>query len=379
MATPAEQYEQPRQPSPPSQQQGHGQQYPQHAYYELSQKQYSPRSSKPRTFSFHSHHTPQSRRQSRSGNPDYYETHEEKESRRLHTKADPSLAIIEAEPSTVAAMTTETSLVPLRSIQHKDTWGNPIADPDKSNPTRNRWERPLDTIRSFEAAIDGGYSRKSMHRADTDSAFNGNHRGSYQPQGQSRYPQDNYYACRPMSYNSYGTNRHSYYDHQAYGGAYQNGRSMPRERTQRNNSEPHYRTYGQEQNVYPMPYRDRSYETVTSAVPSGNSETDPTSSDNSSIDRTSLAKRQDAVNDYGIGFTQPQSYSTANFSPTLAQPDKPASPPPPAVQPAQKNEASATAPPRKRSLLKRQASSQPRQDGSDKRKSWFSRRFSKST
>lgn len=40
-----------------------------------------------------------------------------------------------------------------------------IADPDKSNPTRNRWERPLDTIRSFEAAIDGGYSRKSMIRA----------------------------------------------------------------------------------------------------------------------------------------------------------------------------------------------------------------------
>lgn len=40
-----------------------------------------------------------------------------------------------------------------------------IADPDKSNPTRNRWERPLDTIRSFEAAIDGGYSRKSLYRA----------------------------------------------------------------------------------------------------------------------------------------------------------------------------------------------------------------------
>lgn len=34
------------------------------------------------------------------------------------------------------------------------------ADPDRSNPTRNRWERPLDTIRSFEAAIDGGYSNR---------------------------------------------------------------------------------------------------------------------------------------------------------------------------------------------------------------------------
>lgn len=39
------------------------------------------------------------------------------------------------------------------------------ADPDRSNPTRNRWERPLDTIRAFEAAIDGNYKRQSIHRA----------------------------------------------------------------------------------------------------------------------------------------------------------------------------------------------------------------------
>ena len=35
-------------------------------------------------------------------------------------------------------------------------------EPDLSNPTRNRWERPLDTIRSFEAAIDGEYKRRSI-------------------------------------------------------------------------------------------------------------------------------------------------------------------------------------------------------------------------
>lgn len=39
-----------------------------------------------------------------------------------------------------------------------------LADPDLSNPTRNRWERPLDTIRSFEAAIEGDYARRSMYR-----------------------------------------------------------------------------------------------------------------------------------------------------------------------------------------------------------------------
>lgn len=32
-----------------------------------------------------------------------------------------------------------------------------LADPDRSNPTRPRSERPLDTIRSFEAAIRGTY------------------------------------------------------------------------------------------------------------------------------------------------------------------------------------------------------------------------------
>jgi predicted secreted Zn-dependent protease len=81
---------------------------------------------------------------------------------------------------------TASSLSPLRAIQHKDGYGNVIgtcfpfykmpmvavtytllslADPDLSNPTRNRWERPLDTIRSFEAAIEGDYARRSVYRA----------------------------------------------------------------------------------------------------------------------------------------------------------------------------------------------------------------------
>lgn len=36
------------------------------------------------------------------------------------------------------------------------------ADPDLSNPTRNRLERPLDTIRSFEAAIDAHRKQNRM-------------------------------------------------------------------------------------------------------------------------------------------------------------------------------------------------------------------------
>lgn len=66
----------------------------------------------------------------------------------------------------------------------------PSADPDRSNPTRSRWERPLDTIRSFEAAIDGGYDRKSvLIRGDTDSTVTGNRRSSYYANGNSsEYP-----------------------------------------------------------------------------------------------------------------------------------------------------------------------------------------------
>ena len=46
------------------------------------------------------------------------------------------------------------------------------ADPDRSNPTRPRLERPLDTIRSFEAAIDGSYNRRqSIRPGKTDVPY----------------------------------------------------------------------------------------------------------------------------------------------------------------------------------------------------------------
>lgn len=90
---------------------------------------------------------------------------------------------------TAAVAREGSSLAPIRAIQHRDSLGNPIgsffrstrfnlhstntflhtADPDRSNPTRSRWERPLDTIRSFEAAIDGNYSRKSYIRTGENS------------------------------------------------------------------------------------------------------------------------------------------------------------------------------------------------------------------
>lgn len=70
----------------------------------------------------------------------------------------------------------------LRSMQHRDREGKVISmsstfkgldkerrssntipdDPDLSNPTRSRLERPLDTIRSFEAAIEAHRKQNRM-------------------------------------------------------------------------------------------------------------------------------------------------------------------------------------------------------------------------
>ncbi|KAK1239656.1 hypothetical protein MKX07_001110 [Trichoderma sp. CBMAI-0711] len=344
-----------------------------------------------RRFSFLSD---KSRKNSASNKIDLHETHAEKETRRLHSKADPTLAMNEAEPS-VEAMMTASSRPPLRSIQHKDAYGNVIADPDLSNPTRNRWERPLDTIRSFEAAIEGDFARRSMHRSETDPSANFSRRNSYYRANQPRFPQDSYYGSRAASFRGEGSQfgppppmsaRNSYFDNQQYssnGGYYttnagpSGGRRPSREQTSRMAmaSEPQLRTYGREQGVYPLPHKDRSYETVTSAAASGNSDpagyqTDPTSSDNSSIHRTSPAKQ---VNDYGIAFSQSQSYKPPMLTVNLTAPASKMPTPPNA---SYQNPQSAI--PRKdATLLKRQVSTTP--SGGEKRKSWFSRRFSKNS
>lgn len=395
MAAPAEQYHHPPLPtSPPEPHQLHRQHYqqqqlqspPQHPYQHQQTRQQPPRTpahGKHRSLSFHSERSHKS-----SGSKDLHESHAEKEARRLHTKADPTLAMNEAEPSTIAAMKTEPLSAPLRSIQHKDNFGNVIAEPDKSNPTRHRWERPLDTIRSFEAAIDGGYARKSIYRADTDSSAQLNRRSSYHPGHQPRFPHDSYYGGRPASLrpeSTYygptnpGTARNSFYEGQGNSNGHHNnhGPQAGRQRASRMHSEPHYSHHGRE-NVYPLPHKDRSYETVTSAAGSGNSEpagyqTDPTSSDNSSIDRPSPDKRPEPVNDYGIGFNQQQSYQTPSFSVGLPSNGKHPLPSIPAGSVPQHTSA---IPQKKVSVLRRQPSQQA-SETSEKRKSWFSRRFSK--
>ncbi|AGO10597.1 AaceriABR144Cp [[Ashbya] aceris (nom. inval.)] len=72
---------------------------------------------------------------------------------------DPILeAVNEAQPFEQAAATfTENENHTLCSDQRvtKDVFGKPVVQPDISNPTRSRDERPLDTIRGFEYAITG--------------------------------------------------------------------------------------------------------------------------------------------------------------------------------------------------------------------------------
>lgn len=389
---------------PPSSayQQGPPQQTPQ-----LHSAQHRPRKS--RTFSFRSDKS----QGSGSHKIDLHETSAKKETKRLHSKADPTLAMQEAEPAEVAA-TVKSSLAPLRSIQHKDAFGNPIADPDRSNPTRSRWERPLDTIRSFEAAIDGGYSnRRSIIRPDAEGATWGSNRRSsyYGGNGNGnggRFPHDSYYGSRPSSMmyanRADGSQpdlraggmgqRDSYYEHQS---AYGYGPSTPNGRRgwPRMSSDPQYGSAYRQQNPheYPIPNNHRSYETVTTASGSGSSaepggyQTDPTSSDNSSIDRAqSVPRRQpEPANDYGIGFSQNLSYQPPSFTVGIQNPSMNGgsngnyqtsgaynygNPAPPQVP--QKDPGSVLRKPMASAHVQQVRPAQP-----EKRKSWFARRFSK--
>ncbi|OIW34563.1 hypothetical protein CONLIGDRAFT_675530 [Coniochaeta ligniaria NRRL 30616] len=425
-----QQYQQQQQPQPPQQQHQDQQQ-------NRPDQQQKPRP-RSRGFSFRSDKSHKSHKSSGSKDQhqkiDLHETAAEKESHRLHTKADPSVAINEAEPAAVQA-NAKTLLAPLRGIQHKDALGNPIADPDRSNPTRSRWERPLDTIRSFEAAIDGGYNRKSYLRSggtmlpvppagmgnledgvranssflDSESVVNVNpRRNSYYgtnsgPNGSGgRFPHDSYYGGRPQSTlrleeqpghyprPSGGPPRDSYFNEGQQGG-YNNGYSPgpnnpARQRYPRTASEPQFNSYRQQAdpNVYPIPNNHRSYETVASASGSGTSgeqagyQTDLTS-DNSSAERVQAVQRQkrEPTNDYGIGFSQNPAIpatsfnvgvngSNVNTNSPLANGGQSYGPPPVPTKDAGKG------------TLLRKGTNQSA-DKTDKRKSWFAKKFSKNT
>lgn len=79
---------------------------------------------------------------------------------------DPILtAVNEAQPFEQAAdhsYQRRPSYLSQESTDLKDIFGQPIQNADISNPTRNRNERPLDTIRGFEYAITGDASYRDQ-------------------------------------------------------------------------------------------------------------------------------------------------------------------------------------------------------------------------
>ncbi|THC97992.1 hypothetical protein EYZ11_002494 [Aspergillus tanneri] len=238
--------------------------------------------------SSHSHHS------NNSNKIDLTESAEEKAKRTLHSKADPMVAMNEAQPITVALE--KSTLSSLREMQHKDQYGNIITDPDLSNPTRPRLERPLDTIRSFEAAIYGTYSSRPVSYAKTDA---------------TAIMESAYYngRSRPDSFveNNYGGGppTENYYPYNQGGGR---PRRHPRNTSEQamygqNYSQNGYAPTGYSQNGY-----HRSYENETAASGSG-SNTDPygnstdPSSVNSSIDHLQYQQRMEEramVDGYGF-------------------------------------------------------------------------------
>ncbi|OKL57622.1 hypothetical protein UA08_07310 [Talaromyces atroroseus] len=228
-----------------------------------------------------------SRRSSNSGpKVSLTETAEEKYRRSLHTKADPTLAMSEAQPAVVALE--KSNLGSLRSIQHKDQYGNIITDPDLSNPTRPRFERPLDTIRSFEAAIDGSYhSRRLSYVTEASPSRPGSYYGGNEANG---YSQNN--------------------NNNQYGGSRSN---RPRHGNSRINSE--YANYGpgqgQGQTFYPNSTYQQSSDNFTANSGSANTDqwgnaTDP-SSVSSSFDR--LQQQQQQQQKYGQDYSYNNNYN----------------------------------------------------------------------
>jgi len=308
---------------------------------------------------------------------------------RGESKANPNSALNEAQPGAVAAFE-KTTIDSIRNIQHKDAYGNPIAEPDLSNPTRPRWERPLDTIRSFEKAIDGGYNRRSVSRAESTVEGGNNYtsrRSSYfggydsaaspgkQPQAGGGY----YGGRRPDSYmESYGQNAGGPPGRRQYG--------------QRGASDSAVQRLNGPGRGYHQHGFHESHDTVNTGVTNGSDSTGPwanstdPSSENSSLDRVNAAMGKQQMDAYGYDNTILEDDASESYQNRMQRPNG-YGPPPPAA--SSMNQAQA---PRRtiqlgggseangfQSSYTAQGGSLPTQarPAEEKRKSWLKRRFSK--
>ncbi|GIK01300.1 hypothetical protein Aspvir_005333 [Aspergillus viridinutans] len=312
------------------------------------------------------------------------ESSDEKHRRSLHTKADPTLAMNEAQPMAVALE--QSTMGSLRAMQHKDRFGQVITDPDLSNPTRPRFERPLETIRAFEAAFEGTYSSRPVSWARTESPNGGEHnkRSSYYGEsgrGNGYYPNRGY-SDQSGYFNQRGTysRPESYVD--TYNGQPQDNGYYPYNQGGGRRPRPNPRVYTDQtgysngSNGHAQHSLQKSFDNITAASGSGGSHTDAwgnstdPSSVNSSIDQLSQQLQfgqqgfnsQPNLNGYAPAPSKApvHSFSQARgFDPN-------------AGGPVGGTPAAASAPNR-RQLRK----SVNMSDTGDKRKSWFKRKFGK--
>lgn len=314
----------------------------------------------------------------------------------------------------MAAALEKPTLQSLRSFQHSDVNGNLIgkcfsifqhtrrpltrpAEPDFSNPTRSRWERPLDTIRSFEAAIDGEYRRRASAMRSDQTDVMSNYGGA------SR--RSSYYGGGPdaQRYSSNGQYGRQQGPRDSYDNGYGQGGPVggpPRVRYgNRMQSDPAWGSQGGRmsngQNVYgntpPNGYQ-QSRDTVHTNGSNGSHSdgpynTDP-NSDNSSIERSMPVRSQGdqyGTNGYG-GPREEYGGQQGNYFPNQQQQQPQqqqfGGPPPPPQHAAQAAQprvpiklggGSGSAEPAGRPDVLRKESA----GGDEKRKSWFKKRFSK--
>ncbi|XPS93702.1 hypothetical protein M3J09_003045 [Ascochyta lentis] len=360
---------------------------------------------KSNAFSFRSQGSADNSNPNNSASPKSKHTRKESDSerRKTHydptTKANPNAAMNEAQP--IAAALEKPTLQSLRSFQHSDADGNLIAEPDLSNPTRSRWERPLDTIRSFEAAIDGEYRRRASHmrsdQTDVMSNYGGaSRRSSYYGGGQDaqRYSSNGYYS---------GQQQYARPPRDSYDNGYGQGGPVggpPRVRYgNRMQSDPGWGSQGGRmsngQNVYgqtpPNGYQ-QSRDTVHTNGSNGSHSdgaygTDP-NSENSSIERSMPVRppqgdmsEQYGANGYGGPIREEYGQQQGGHLPNQQPQQFGGAPPPPP-------HAAKTVPPRvpiklgggeggaepagRPGVLRKESTG-----GEDKRRSWFKRRFSK--
>ncbi|TID16624.1 hypothetical protein E6O75_ATG11742 [Venturia nashicola] len=237
-------------------------------------------------------------RTSKSKELKHRESHDQKNHLSETTKANPNAAITEMQP--MQQQLAESTMVSLRGGQYTDMNGVLITDPDFSNPTRHRGERPLATIRSFEAAIDSEWKRSRAERPESmmrnDSApegydFSSRRSSAYWGNGHDQVGAGSRFSHVGGSqaggyYNQRG-DRSSYYDN---GNGYGNGYGQRPRPNNRQQSESAINRYNNGQGVYPSPHYGQSSATVNTGGSNGSASdqwqqfTDP-SSESSSINR----------------------------------------------------------------------------------------------